>query len=217
MLLGLGLLGCAGADGEDGARGKSGQSAVASVREASDGECPAGGSVLEIGVGDVVEETVICNGADGADGDQGATGEQGPKGARGPQGDAGADAPAGDSIGRIEQSLFCAGGIEDAPFSFSYHAVTFTDGSVWVTGGIQNGAIESSQSQLFAPNQVGAQTGRVIVFFDGTETANGGYWTIEVDRSTLGAEIHYFDPDIAGDLSWLMTGDSSGCQFLVQE
>jgi hypothetical protein len=82
FVVGLVGIGCAGADGAD---------ALLDVREASESECPAGGTVVITTEG----ESIICNGAKGNDGATGATGPQGEKGATGATGERGIIGPRG--------------------------------------------------------------------------------------------------------------------------
>ena len=74
--------GADGQDGQDGQNGSNGQDGTSViVRTATASECPNGGVA--------VNDTPICNGADGSMGPQGqvgAAGPQGPQGAQGPQG-----------------------------------------------------------------------------------------------------------------------------------
>lgn len=110
---------CNGVDGQDGVDGQNGQGGTSvMVRTATSGECPNGGVA--------VNDTPICNGADGSMGPQGevgATGPQGPQGAQGPQGipgeqgeqgeigPQGPTGPAGQngSIGNITPVQLCPG------------------------------------------------------------------------------------------------------------
>jgi hypothetical protein len=54
---------------------------------ADNSQCPNGGSVITIGA----NQTIVCNGSNGAQGPQGAVGEQGPVGSQGPTGAPGLD------------------------------------------------------------------------------------------------------------------------------
>lgn len=213
VILGALLLGCAGADGSDGeagrrgATGEDGESAVLNVSEASDDDCPAGGSVFEIGVGDETEEVVVCNGEDGAEGDRGPQGEAGEQGAQGepgeqgPQGEAGEVAPGGEadsqqSIGRIEATMACSGTLDGTVSLFAaQQAVVFTDGSVFASASISDGISQASSSSFYSPEQVGAADARVILTFDAQGPSTGGYWIISINPTTFDSTLEYFDGD----------------------
>lgn len=198
--VGVVLMGCAGADGEDGARGKAGENASASLRDATKAECPSGGSVLEIGVGDEVEETTICDGEDGAEGEPGEDGAQGPQGERGPRGDAGASAEMG--LGAVVSRVQCGGSLEGTDLYFSYMTVQFADGSVWASGAIRGLNIQGSDSVFYTSEQAGSLTAPVTIVFDVSGDVNAGFWTIEVDREHLLASLVYSDSDLADPMTW---------------
>jgi hypothetical protein len=93
-------------DGKDGKDGKNGHSLVSEFNDASDLECPNGGTRLDIFIDldDSLTPTeddkylgslVACNGANGKDGVDGEAGLMGPQGEVGPQGPAGEQGVAG--------------------------------------------------------------------------------------------------------------------------
>ena len=213
ILVGCFALGaCAGqdgADGEKGSRGRDGESAVVETSEASINECPAGGTVLTVGVGDETEEIVLCNGENGEPGEPGESGPAGEQGTQGPAGEAGAPA---EGLGRIEASIFCGGQLEGVTLWFTYDAVLFTDGSLWASAEIKDPFSQASGSQFFAPTQAGAATGAVQVTMDQAQPANAGFWSVSLDRTDLEVTIEYFDSDLAnGSQSWVMDSEQSGC------
>jgi hypothetical protein len=88
---------------------------------------------------------------------------------------------------------------------YSYHALVFGDGSVWAAGSISDSASQAAGNASHAP---GADAlAPVTIVFDTTGPANGGRWTIAVNRASLQAALTYNDVDIAGnETSWSLGG-----------
>jgi hypothetical protein len=124
------------------------------------------------------------------------TGPQGPKGEAG-------------GAGGIVASIYCGGPLENTSLSFSYNAYLFADQSVFASAAIQDAAIGSSYANFYAPSQNGAQTAAVSLVFDVAGPANGGWWTIRLDRTTLITTIEYKDGDTPnGGAAWTMAPSS---------
>ena len=149
-------------------------------------------------------------GAPGPQGEAGSAGAQGPAGEAGPPGSPGSpggsvviDAgPAGD---KIAASIGCFGALQNTSLAFSYTADQFANGNVFAAGSVSGGAYGVSGSAFFAPTQVGYLTATVQFVEDVYPPADGGWWTISLDRSTLVTVITYHDVDIDGGmLSWTM-------------
>ena len=52
----------------------------------------------------------------------------------------------------------------------------------------------------------------VLFTYDFISTANGGWWTISINRSTLAATILYTDTDASGgSTTWTLASSSSNC------
>lgn len=231
----LGLLvcvSCAGADGSEGPRGRSGEdglSTVSRIDEADEDDCPSGGVVLSVGVdedgdgsldsGEVQDSEPICNGEDGEEGPRGEEGPQGEPGEQGPQGEPGARGDTGetgeggtDTTGgeatRIIESFFCTGGLEDTQVGFSYNAALLSSGDLIVVGAVDSPLNSASVTRFYTPAQIGYETATVVMRFDIDGTADGGWFRLSLDRSTLITVIDYYETD-GGALAatWTMSSD----------
>jgi hypothetical protein len=225
-------LACSGADGKDGEDGVDGTPATISALEAANDQCPNGGTVIELGTDGDLKLVVICNGVDGAAGPPGPdgapgvegaagppgpTGDDGPRGPAGPagpegeQGDPGEEGPAGPTGpagSSIEQSVSCSD-LVTGSIRFGYDAFVFSDGSVWAAANVSSTASQASGTASYAPNDGSGTTAPVTVVFDTTGPANGGFWTIAVDRDDEVAELTYTDADSpSGVSSWSIDGCS---------
>jgi Collagen triple helix repeat (20 copies) len=207
------LAACAGAEGPPGPQGERGEQGD----EGKQGETGAQGPQGEQGEtgpqgdkGDPgVKGDTGDSGAQGPKGDKGDTGDAGPQGEQGPKGETG---DAASSIGTVEGSLYCGGLLEGTTINFSYQAVVFTDGTIWVNGEIRGVDLGISSSAFYAPTQNGAVTAQVIISLDMVGTDNGGWWTIEVNREDLGAIVIYHDTELTdGTDAWNMDAEASGC------
>lgn len=127
----------------------------------------------------------------------GSAGPQGPTGPTGPQGPQGAPGIDGS---KIVQSIECHNTMTDGYLSTTmvdihYTADVFASGAVFATSSLGNETYTVSGSALYAPSQVGAATAPVSYEFDFYGPANGGTWTVELDRTTLRVQVDYLDKD----------------------
>lgn len=196
VMLALALTACAGADGTDGTDGRDGrdgsdgETPEVSVRDASDDDCPAGGTELQVG-----EETVVL-----CDGEPGESGEPGPAG------EPGMDAEAGENIGRIELTIACRGELTGTTsMVVLQQIVVFTDGSVFASAQISNGVTNASASALYAPSQAGSLDGGLVIPYDVVAPTAGGFWTVSFDVATRESVVVYDDVDVTdGSDAWTM-------------
>lgn len=162
------------------------------------------------------------DGAPGADGRDGADGEQGPPGEQGERGPAGPAGPAGENgedgsdaeATEITESIFCAGGLEGTTgLGFQYNAVLFSSGDLFVSGAIMSLVGQASVTRFFAPEQNGFATAQVEVFYDVDATADGGWFTLALDRKTLVTSIGYRETGSTRepDATWSMP--ASACVY----
>jgi hypothetical protein len=162
-----GLNGSDGRDGINGKDGANGHSLVSQFVDASDFECPNGGSRLDIFMdiddslsvseSDLFESSLIaCNGVNGLDGAEGAQGEQGPQGIQGevgpqgepgPQGDVGPTGPAGEQGPQGETGAEGPSGTGASIVSFTSSSCTaITNTSFFAKSNGSNTGIYSSSS-----------------------------------------------------------------------
>lgn len=231
---------CAGADGRDGDDGVDGTPATAKVMPATAEQCPAGGTILEVGLDGEITSVAICNGEDGEEGTTGpagAEGDQGEQGPRGQPGDDGAEGPtgpagppgvsgpagpagppgppgpAGTAEDALAESVNCTANVTGS-VDYSYDAMIFADGTVWATASINDDSSQSSAASVFAPDNPGRTTAPVNLIFDVSSPDNGGRWTIRVDRNALQTTIVYSDVDVAGgESNWTLNPPGSGCEL----
>ena len=133
---------------------------------------------------------------------QGAPGKDGTNGTNG--------APGKDATAQslFATSLHCGGQLASTGLWFSYDAGVLKSGDVLATGSIRNNSAEISKTEFYAATQVGAATAEVLLEYDLLGTANAGYWSIKLDRTTLVTTITNFDADAAGGQNaWTMTPD----------
>lgn len=214
---------CSGTDGKDGEDGIDGTPAIVRVLDDENNQCPNGGTVLEVGLDGDFELVVVCNGVDGpagpagpagADGEQGDRGPTGADGARGPAGPAGEAGPAG-AIGptggpgvTITQSFSCSE-VVTGSIRYSYEAFVFGDGSVWAAATVSSSVSQASGAAAYAPTDANVASAPVRVVFDTTGPANGGAWSIGVDRTTQQAAVSYTDVDLSPATSSYTLGGCS--------
>jgi hypothetical protein len=111
---------------------------------------------------------------------------------------------------KVTKSIGCFGSLEGTPISFSYTAHLFANGNIFATAAIRDRASEVSYSSLYSPSQVGAATAEVLLVDDLLGSANSGYWSLSLNRSTLVTTIVYNDVDAQGGTqTWTM--DPSKC------
>jgi hypothetical protein len=90
---------------------------------------------------------------------------------------------------------------------YSYEAFVFGDGSVWAAAAISSSVSQASGNAAYAPADAAVGTAPVNVVFDTTGPANGGLWTVAVDRSAQQATVTYTDVDVTGTTtSWVLGG-----------
>lgn len=153
-----------------------------------------------------------CAGAKGAPGPQGEEGPIGPIGPKGEKGDPGEQGPPG-AVGKdglegadgkdgsdatathVTESFFCTAQLEGAPLLFTYNAVLFSSGDLFVTGAIRDARSTASSTAFFTPTQKGYENAGVIVTVDEDTTADFGWFFITLDRSSLRVSIDYYDSD----------------------
>jgi hypothetical protein len=142
-----------------------------------------------------------------AKGDPGPAGPAGPKGDKGDKGDKGEPGPAGPAGdgARVVETIHCEADLDTTPLRFSYDAVVFGSGAVFVSAVVFGSEGQASEAQVFAPTQAGHARGALLLSYDAYAGANGGFWRLELDRRSLVATIEYDDPDLpARKQSWRM-------------
>jgi hypothetical protein len=211
-------LGCSGSDGADGAPGTDGVNGVngvngssCHVRDSEDGTttifCDDGSEAV---VSDGQDGTDGNNGADGADGTNGRDGEDGERGDPGEPGEDGEKGDPGEDgsnaeATRIAESFFCTGGLESTALGFTYNAVLLSSGDLFVTGSVNNALNSATDTKYYAPSQAGYQTAAVSMRYDQDGTADGGWFSLSLNRASLVTLIEYHQSD-AGPvaLTWTM-------------
>ena len=185
-----------GTDGADGTDGKN--SLIKTTTESSGTNCTTGGLKIETGLdsdedgvldsAEVAATAYVCNGTVGDNGTNGTDGIT----------------PSG--------SLFCSALLENTALYFTYTAMVFSDSSVWAYGGIYGTGFQIGASTFYDSSQIGALTAAVLFKYDIDGSANGGYWKISVNRSTLAATIVYTDTDLSGgSATWTLPSSSNNC------
>lgn len=141
-------------------------------------------------------------------GEKGEKGEKGDQGSAGKSGDDGHDGADG-SDNHIVSSIHCGGSLQGTTsLSFSYSVALLASGDLFANGSIYDGNFEVSNTAFYAREQNGATTGGVIFNYDMATPSNGGYWKIELNRTTLVTTLTYTDDDVAGGKRfWYMTPD----------
>jgi hypothetical protein len=117
------------------------------------------------------------------------------------------------------ESFFCEGGLENTNLVASYDAVLFSNGDIWTTGSVSDPSRQSSASNFWDPSQNGyadAATGSIVFDFEGP--ANGGYFVISLDRTTLVSVVTYHDTDLPNDSEiWTMPPDKCVHNFYAND
>lgn len=127
----------------------------------------------------------------------GATGATGPgggaTGATGPAGATGATGAPGDDVEatRIIESFHCSGLLENTLLAFDYDAILMSSNDLFATGKIRSLSVSATDAAYYAPSQNGWLTARVIVNIDVDGTNDAGFFTIDLDRSSLVTVIQY--------------------------
>jgi hypothetical protein len=110
-----------------------------------------------------------------------------------------------DGSSRVVATYFCAGALEGTPLYFSYQVAQTTPGDVFAAAAIKGTAFDIGGSSYYGAAQVGAQTAAVIFTADVLGTANAGWWSVQLNRSTLVTALTYTDSDASGGSdSWTM-------------
>lgn len=126
----------------------------------------------------------------------------GPQGPAGPAGPAGPVGPAGN---KITQSIFCGGPLQGTSLSCKYAVDIFNSGDIYASAAIYGAAFQIGDSVFYSKDQVGAATATVIFTYDPDQTANGGFWSISLDRTSLVTTAVLQDPDApSGQETWSM-------------
>jgi len=107
-------------------------------------------------------------------------------------------------------SLYCGAQLENTALYFTYTAMVFSDSSVFAYGGIYGAAFQIGASTFYDSSQTGASTAAVLFTYDVGGSADGGYWRISVNRSTLAATIVYTDSSGDG-ATWTLASSSNNC------
>lgn len=119
--------------------------------------------------------------------------------------------------GRIVATLNCAGHIHDANGSIpelenlyiEYNAVLTAGGDVYASANISDETNQASATNFYAAGQNGSSTATVEITDDYIRPANGGYWNISLNRTTLITSVVYRDDDLSGPVN--MTFTPSAC------
>jgi hypothetical protein len=152
-------------------------------------------------------EAVLTDGEDGAEGKDGAMGADGAEGTKGAAGPKGADGQDGDpaEATHIIESFYCGAGLENTTLWYGYSAVLWSSGDLFVSGSVSSPLNQASTTALFTPTQNGYLDASVSFTFDQDGTANGGWFKLSLNRSTLTSVIEYraADPGPVTD-SWTL-------------
>ena len=136
---------------------------------------------------------------------KGKDGANGAAGAAGAAGAPGKDATASSLVG---SSIYCTGVLPTTALQFEYQAVLMKSGDVFAKAGVYGNGAEFGGSNFFSKAQVGALTAAVVFTYDYDSTANYGFWTLSLDRTSLVTTILYKDIDASGgQTTWTMTPD----------
>jgi hypothetical protein len=215
------ILACSGEPGKDGAQGPAGEQGEVgepgtscSVQDNGDGtvilSCGDETSVDIQTEGEPGEDGTSCTVIDNPDGTEALLQcedgtsvviSDGTDGAPGADGQDGKDAEAT----RIIESFHCNGGLENTSLEFSYNAVLMSSGDLFVSVEVNSPLNSASNTVFYAPTQNGYKTAQAIVRFDQDGTADGGWFTLSLDRVNLVTIIDYYpsDPGVVSN-SWTM-------------
>lgn len=133
---------------------------------------------------------------------------------KGPKGDPGL--PGG---GRIVATHNCSGTISGLSsgaaalngLDVEYDAVLTAGGDIYATARIIDEFSQVSSTNFYAAGQAGATDAAVIVVGDYHSTANGGWWVVSLNRSTLVTSIEYTDSSLGFQSPVFLTFSSSAC------
>ncbi len=113
------------------------------------------------------------------------------KGEQGPPGKSGG--------GKIVSTMNCSGVVSGASIatlnglSIDYNAVLTSGGDVYASANIVDNATQVSGTAFYANGEAGASTAEVLITDDYYGSANGGYWSISLNRTTMQTTIIYTD------------------------
>ena len=145
-------------------------------------------SVIDLDSGAVIE----CPDGTRADVSDGAAGLDGLDGSDG-------------TDNRIVAIHGCTGALQNTAMDFIYQVSVMRSGDVFAYGGVWGGALQVGASFFYAASQPGAALGAVIFQSDNMGTANGGFWTITLNRATGVTTIVYNDTEATGGSdTWTM-------------
>lgn len=91
-----------------------------------------------------------------------------------------------------------------------YRAVLTYVGDVLATAEVDNGSFQVSGTSFYSVQQNGASTASVVIVAD-VSTANGGFWDISLNRTTLVTTVVYTDSSLAADSPVTITFAANAC------
>lgn len=99
---------------------------------------------------------------------------------------------------QVSATLYCSGttsGSSPTGVDVSYWATVFSSGDVWASAEVSAAGVDAtSGSRFYSSKQNGATTAAVSIVSDWlTPYDNGGWWSIEVNRTTAVATATYHD------------------------
>lgn len=196
--------GTPGEEGDPGAPGEDGASCTVADNDDGTATITCGETEATIATG---ADGTSCTVEDNGDGTSTITcGDTETTVSDGADGAPGSDAEATTIVG----SIFCTAPLEDTTLEFAYYAIIFTSGDLFVEGQIWSDYGSASSTLLFAPSQAGYETAIVGVRYDQDGVADGGYWWLSLDRSSLVVTIEYVPSD-PGTVSNTWTLDPDAC------
>lgn len=95
-----------------------------------------------------------------------------------------------------------------------YQAVVTNYGDVMATGSVATGGIQVGATSFYSVTQVGSLTGPVLFNAD-FATANGGFWTISTNRTTLVVTAVYTDSSLGSESPVTMNFSPSACSAMT--
>jgi len=113
-------------------------------------------------------------------------------------------------------NLWCGAALSGTSLRFTYDAMLFSDGSVFVYGNIYASDQQIGGSTFYDSSQNGSSTAAINITADLLGTDNWGYWRISLNRSTLVVSIVNTDSDATGGSNtWTLSSYSSNNCVLV--
>lgn len=112
---------------------------------------------------------------------------------------------------RIIGNIICTGQLGTDPFVFVYTFSVMASGDVFATANIAGSAYQIGSTAFYSSQQNGAATAAVGFLYDALGSANGGWWSVSINTSTLVVTVVYHDTDaIGGTMTW--TQPAANCQ-----